>query len=243
MGYCTVQNVRDAGLTDVVTYPDPLVQAAIDLASQYIDRSTRQWFEVRNKTVLMDGNDSDRLFLPVPVISVSELYINNRFDAAEKMAVADYVVYNGRDLPDDRKNPKLALVNQRRSIFEVPALQFGRRIFMKGLRNQKIVGTFGYTEADGTTPLLIVRCTLKMALRFAEKLASSGTAASGLGSSGVIIGESTDGHFIQYATPSASGTQGATWGISKDPEVETILRQYKAPLALAVPGSSFFELG
>lgn len=242
MGYCTVQDVRDQGLTDTSAYPDATVQAAIDLASQYIDRATRQWFDVRARTVTIYGNDSDRLFLPVPIVSVTDLFINGRFDAADKLAAEDYTVFNGRDLPDDRKNPKIQLVNQRRSIFQVPALQYGRRIFMKGMR-QKIVGTFGYVEADDSTPLLIKRACLKMTLRFVEKLAPSGTGSSGGNNSGIIIGESTDGHFIQYAMPNATGAKGGSYGVSKDPEVETILLQYRAPLGIAVPGSAYFELG
>lgn len=243
MGYATVAEIRAEGLTDATKYPDLLVQGAIDLSSQYIERATRQWFESRSLTVRMDGNDSDRLFLPVPVISISELYINDRFEAANLLPAADYVVYNGRSFPDDRKNPKVELVNQRRSIFQVPALQFGKRIFMKGKRNQKMVGTFGYTEADGTTPLLIKRACKKMTLRFVEILASSGTGTSGSSNSGSIIGESTDGHFIQYALQSSLGINGATMGISKDGEVEQILALYRAPLAIAVPGSTSFELG
>lgn len=244
MGYVTIADVRAQGLTDTAKYPDATVQAAIDLSSQYIDRTTRQWFESRALTVLMDGQDSARLFLPVPVITVTELYVNNRFAASEVLPATDYVVYNGRALPDDRKNPKIQLITARQSIYQVPNLTAGGRTFMKGPRNQKIVGTWGYTESDGTTPLLIKRACMKMTLRFADKLAEGGSGTGGTsGSSGAIIGESTDGHFIQYAMPSAIGVSGGTYGISKDPEVEIILQMFRAPLALAVPGSSQFELG
>lgn len=243
MGYVTVQNMRDEGLSDTVKYPDGQVQLAIDLASQYIDRTTRQWFESRSLTVLLDGQGSDRLFLPVPVITLAELYINLRFDASEVLPAADYVVYNGRSLPDDRYNPKVELVNMRRSLFQVGSLSYGKRVFMKGKRNQKLVGAFGFTEADNSTPKMIQRACKKMALRFVDKLAENGTGTTGSTNSGTVIGESTDGHFIQYAMPSATGVKGATFGISKDPEVEQILALYKAPIGLAVPGTPDFDLG
>lgn len=241
MGYVTVAEMRAEGVA--ATYVDATVQAAIDLASQYMDRACRQWFESRSYTAYLDGQDSDRLFLPVPIITLTELYINNRFTAQDKLLTADYVVYNGKGFPDDRRNPKVELINSRRSIFQVPALQQGGRIFMKGKRNQKLVGTFGFTEEDGTTPLLIVRAVKKMCLRFLDVLSPTGGGSGTTTSSGVIIGESTDGHFIQYATPGSAGVKAASMGISRDPEVEQIIQMYRAPITLAVPGSSNWELG
>jgi hypothetical protein len=240
--YSDISSMRAQGLSSSL-YADGAVTTALALATQYIDRATRQWFESRTLTALLDGNDSDRLFLPVPVISVSGLWINNRFETQEALPTTDYAVYNGRGLPDDRKNPKIGLISQRRSIYQVPALQDGRRIFMKGHKNQKITGAFGYTESDGTTPLLIKRACEKMALRFVAQLAADGQAQDGSGSSGAVIGEMTDGHMIQYAMPASIGIPGATFGISKDAEVEQILQAYRAPVAIAVPGSAFFELG
>lgn len=244
MGYVTVAEVRAQGLSDATAYPDPMIQTAIDLASAYIDKATRQWFTNKSMTILLDGQDSARLFLPIPIVSVSELYINARFDPSQVLPAADYIVYNGRSFPDDRKNPKIQLNRVRTSIYQGPPFNGAGRLFVKAPRNTKIVGVFGYTEADDTTPLMIKRATMKMTLRFVETLAPNGTGTGAAAfNSGILIGESTDGHFIQFALPSNVGIRGATFGISKDPEVEQIILLYKAPLAIAVPGNFSYSTG
>jgi hypothetical protein len=252
VGYTTVSEVRAAGIS-VAKASDAAVQAAIGLWSSFIDQQTRQWFEARPGTLSLDGNDSEVLFLSVPVITITGLYINSRFESVDNIpqtnpdGTPNYVVYNARGYfngtgqagVDDRKNPKIAFYNQRRSIFQIPSLAYQGRIFMKGHQNQKLVGTFGYTEADGTTPLLIQRACLK--------LVAKNLAKGVMGDNRLLSGESTDGHSVQYAMPQALGVKGKTFGITGDMEVEQILQMYRAPLAIRAPGSANplanFELG
>jgi len=230
-GYITVAEVRAEGLPDPPS--DAKVQAAIDLWSQVIDRLCRQWFESRPLTILMDGNGADTLWLPVPIITVSALYINGDFDpVSQPLDPAYYEVFNSRTTPDDRKNPKVQLKHEKRDLFE-KVLWDEYPIFTKGQRNQKLVGNFGYTEPDGSTPLLIKRAVLKL---ISKSLAAMYAGWPALPApSAPVSKEVTDGHSIEYAisTTASSGLMGLTG----DPEIVQIVRMYTGPMSVAVPES------
>ena len=240
MGYTTIQKVRDQGLKNEDRYPDAGIQALIDLYSKFIEDRCRQWFEPRTITALLDGNDGTVIFLPVPVISISALYMNDDFTNA--VATTDYRVYSGRSFPDDRKNPKIALVGEQRfsNPYASPVLHDRGRRFLKGLQNQKLIGVFGYTEADGTTPLMIERAVTKLVMRNRDVLRPSNPKISDPGPRGF---EMTDGHSVQFVNPSTLGIKPGSYGITQDIEVEQIIAMFKSPIGLAAPGSFVFEAG
>ncbi len=160
MAYATINDVRAAGVTGDVEPDDDKITSLIALCSQFLDRATRQWFESRSVTFAVDGSDSDALHFAVPILTVTSLKLNSDPNALDTDL---YEVYNGRQMPDDRKNPRIKLVgpSTHRSIYTSPMVS-GRLIFRKGRRNQTIAGTFGYLEADDSTPLLIARAVTKM---------------------------------------------------------------------------------
>lgn len=146
MSYATVADALDEGVPTAI--PDSTIQQELDTWSQFIDRACRQWFEPRSYTFDCDGNDSNRLFFPVPIISVTALYVNGDF--TNVLDPARYRVYNSRNMAqDDRRNPKIALTPNGMTIFSGPPIgAWGAPgpCFLRGIRNQRVVGTFGYTE-------------------------------------------------------------------------------------------------
>ena len=239
MGYITVADVRAAGMTDTTTYPDDDVQAAIDLWGEAIDKVTRQWFDSRALVMKLDGTNSDTLHFGVPIISINYVKLNG--DDSE-LDTSYYEVYNSRSYPDDRKNPRIKLKREQgvTSIFTSP-IGDGSLIFRKGRRNQEVSGNFGFTEADGSTPKLIKRALLKLVL---EKLQSPAYTAPGSLAvtpppilAGVVQEEWTDGHKVKYAGTFEYGKQRAPGflGLTQDPEIISILKWHRAPLAMATP--------
>lgn len=235
--YITVQDVWDEGL-DSVLFPEGKVLSAIKVWQQVLERATRQWFDERNLVLNLDGTDCDTLHLPVPIITCDYIKIN---DESTELDTTKYRVYNGRLLPDDRKNPRIKLVNDqaRADIFTAPV--FGRQLkFRKGRQNQEISGTFGYVELDGSTPEAIKRALTKLVV---EKLTKPIYPAAGSSIAppppivGNLLEEWTDGHKRKYGAaggdklPRRSGLSG----ITDDPEILDIIALYKAPIGMAAP--------
>lgn len=239
MAYITIAEVRAAGLTDTVAYPDADITAAIALWQSAIERATRQWFESKTLTLAVDGNNSDTLYFGIPIIAIEYVKLN------EDTAALDtdyYVVYNGRSYPDDRRNPRIKLKRSQgaASIYSEPVGD-GKLIFRKGRQNQAIKGTFGFLEDDDSTPPLIKRALLKLVL---EKLQKPPYAAPGSTGgyvppilAGVLKEEWTDGHKVkmsdtfEYAKSRPAGFLGFT----QDPEIIAILKMYRAPIGIATP--------
>jgi hypothetical protein len=234
--YITVQDVRDAGLS-AVDYPETQVVAAIELWQRFLERACRQWFNARTLTFQVDGNDSDTLYLGVPIISIDYLKLNS---ATDELDTAYYTVYSSNSYPDDRGNPCIKLLSptESRNIYTGP-LSSGKMKFRKGRKNQEIKGTFGYVESDGQTPKLISRALL---LLVCEKLVTpiAPDAASGIvvhPSAVSIRSESTDGHSISYGLNLSSyqTRRVGLSGVTQNPEILDIIKLYRAPLGVASP--------
>lgn len=241
MNYVDVAELRaSADSTGVALsvddYPDADVTAAIELAEQLIERATKQWFYPKDVEITVDGTDSLLIALPVPIITVDALYINDDFDNA--VDPTKYAVYNGRTpLEDHRRNPriKLKVDSGRRDIY---TRNDGGLRFRKGFKNTKVVGTFGFTEEDDSTPFAIVRAVKLLALEKIGALVVGGapTAPPLPFAPGGIVEERTDGHSIRYAVAAAARKVGIS-GITANPEVEDIIRLYTAPKGIATQAS------
>lgn len=203
-GYCSVQDVRDEGVT-VGMAADPRLERLIDGATREIDEFTGWWFESRALTLNLDGNDAERLTLPAPAISITSVTIDG-------IAVpTDYIKTYG-------SGPLLAPLR------EAPAIELVYGKFDRGRQNVVIVGSFGYTEADGSasgrTPARIRDACAMMVLKRA-----------------LPAGDADDvrnAHRIQSMrtrTQSVSFFAGrAGEGIyTGDPEIDGILKLYHRP--------------
>lgn len=236
--YVTVAEARAQGVPEPPApggISNDILAAELLRQSEFIDAATKQWFESRYKSLKLDGNDSRTLFLPVPIIEVQRFYLNSNF--TNPIGLDQLSIYDRRDsVRDDRRNPMIKLQGSALGVFDVPDFRLGT-MFVKGEQNQKVEGLFGFVEEDGTTPKLIKRAVLKLAIRNLQagggnmwtEVAGGGPAASG----GVVQSETTDGHTITYTAFSVKPVQAGLNGITNDPEVDRIIDLYRAPIKIA----------
>lgn len=232
MAYATLAEIRAEGVP-VSVADDDRVNLLLDLWSDFVDRATGQWFESRPATLDLDGRGVTLLRLPVPILTVTSLFVNDDFVNA--VAATDYRVYAERGAPegrDDRKNPRIKIITGEDSIFAGTG-QVDRRnlTFVVGEQNQRVVGTFGYLDADGTTPKAINYAVKKLVIRGVKPLYPGSVAGSG-GGAGTVIEEETDRHRKKWADPLVASKR---WVVTGDLEVDQILAMYRKPRYVGGP--------
>lgn len=241
MAYITVDDIRAAGLS-ATKADDAAVTAAIAMWQQFLERATRQWFEPRTLTIKFDGTDSDTIHFGVPIITITSLKVNNSGAALDP---SQYKVYSAAGYPDDRRNPRIKLIGDGdgADIFTAP-MQFGKFKFRKGRQNQEIIGSFGFVEADGSTPLLIKRALSKLVIEKLQlPLYQDPDCATALPPmlAGALKEEWTDGHRMVYATATPEARKPGLNGITADQEIQDIIRMYRAPIGIATPANPSYS--
>jgi len=240
VAYITASDIRAEGLTaDPPT--DATIDATIALVEVFVERMTRQWFDSRAVTLKLDGVNGDTLHLPVPIINIDHVRLNN---AEDNLDPGLFLVYNGRLLPDDRRNPRIKLISsdEHHDIFTRPLDIHHHLIFRKGRQNQEIKGDFGFVELDGSTPEPIKRAVKILVI---EKLQSPLFVDTSVppvlppppALLGNLLEEKTDGHSRKYAQaggPVEKRPAGLS-GITDNKEFHDIIRLYKAPISVQSP--------
>lgn len=229
--YVTIQQVRDEGVPAALS--DAQILQRIRVYQQVIERVTRQWFVPKQMTWEFNGNGTTLMQFPVPIISVSALYVNEDFVNA--VDVADFAAYTGRgeDTRDDRKNPRIRILSGEQSIFSgTGSVRSGQLVFEIGEKNCKVVGTFGYIEPSGCVPDPIQWALLKLVTSNVKNMYGASAPA------GAIIEEETDRHRRKYSDPSMATKMFSPSG-SGDREVDTILSMYRAPFAMGAPRTTY----
>ena len=223
--YICVQDLREEGFNDV-KLSDLRALALIQMYEDFVDKTTGQWFNPREATFQFDGAGGNLLQFPVPIIRVDGLYVN---ESPTPLPVNQYVVYNRKN-PDDRQNPRIKLKNPvlqtLEGFYQMVGGSMAAQIFKRGQLNQTVEGLFGYTEQDGTAPLLIKYAVRKLIAFNYEKL---GTGES-IMIAGPVISETTDRHNIKY---SEKMLQANT--LTSDPDLDRILIKYRRPLIIDAP--------
>lgn len=232
MAYATIEDVRDEGLPIAIN--DTLVARWLLEAQAIVDNVSRNKFEPVTGTFIFDGNNTHLMHMPLPIISVTSLTVNGNTDVLDPSL---YRVYNGQGLPqDDRKNPKIELRTPRLITITSALPLFGSRIFRRGY-DQTIVGTWGYTESDGTVPVLIRRATVGIVMTMSDQLYPKFAGARGHGI-GPVTREKTDNHELQF------GTLIRDVGKYVLPtDIENLLLSFKAPAMARVPTVRFDDIG
>lgn len=218
-----------------------VVQTAAELAGfrseamAFIDRHTRQWFNARPVTMKVTGNNSTLFQLNVPIISIEYVKLNGDLNPLD---VTTYHYGVSRTQPDDRRNPKILMVRQ-----NIDILTLEPRVFLSE-RVTEIKGVFGFLEEDGTTPLMIQRAVLKLAvMRAINDPGTAGLHSAGATQKGAIKRERTDLHETEYFNPNeAAGSRnsgGVGTGLSGDDEIDDIIAAYRSP---ALIGGSIIEI-
>lgn len=215
-GYCFVSDLRAEGVPESQASDDRLI-SLIDLASRYIDAITGRFFEAREMTVDLEGRGAPVLLLGVPIIALSRLMLVGETGEGE-IEPGDFRVYN-RHLaqklasPDDRENPKVALL--------------GGRVFPDGYQNVRLEGVFGYTEHDGSpcgkTPRLIREVCKKLVIR---ELPLLGDAAKRDDAQRRwrLISEKTRDQSYTLANVASTGA------MTGDTEIDTVLAMFTRPV-------------
>ena len=214
MTYVSVCEVREAGITEDIA-SDLKINMLIDVWCKFIDKYCDRWFESRSLDIKVDGSDSQYLHLNIPIINLTSLYINESTSPALN---TEYVVYNNRNqFRDDRNNPKIV---------------YNCGIFKAGNQNQRLVGTFGYVEEDGTTPKAIRYAALKLVI---DKIMTPIILTPDFESLNVSLNvqsnnvteEITDEHSKKYKTIQVEPRKQGISGVIKDFEILDILNTYK----------------
>lgn len=203
--YATVQDIRDEG---VPTPPDDArVTQSLELATQYIDLVTGRWFDDVAKTLIEDSKDSKAIFLDIPIISVSEIKVDDTMIAPE-----NYKLYNRG--PQDLDNPKIIFY---------PDVKTSR--LNRGYQNVEITGHFGYL-IDGTTPALIKKICIKLAIGNLPFLYGDESEQKQFNMR--LIEERTDGHSYKLSDLLESGS------LTGDVEIDNVLKLYFRPIRIGV---------
>lgn len=241
MAYITAAFLRPAPYNlPASEFPDTIVESQLTVWQEILERACRQWFEERAAVIKLDGTGSDALHFSVPIIVCNSLTINKGEDVLD---VELYEVYNNRTgYPDDRRNPRIKLA--RGSGRDIFAGSFGPRQFDKGRRNQTIDGTWGFTEADGSTPEAIKHA---LALTVIDQLTNQAIEPpGGIGvtpaiPTGHLLEEETDDHRMKWEQ-AGGATKARAGGLAPlfTAEVQRIITLYKSPIGMAAPADWTF---
>lgn len=184
------------------------VTHALELATEYIDRMTRQWFEPRTKTVYYDGDEQTLIHLPVPAISITEITVGGLV-----LSTDSYTLYGDEGPPDDRKNPKIVFTSE----------------LQAGTRNVVIAGSFGFVDDPAsakTVPKLIKKACVMLALSELPQMLDDERGDEF--QRGRVVEERTDGHSYKLSEIAVSA---AYTGVK---EIDDILVLYRAPVAMGL---------
>lgn len=225
--YIDLQAVRDEGVTSVRA-SDAKVLQQIETWQAFVERATGNWFYPKAMTLDLDGRNTTVLQLPYPIDAVTSVFINEDFTTA--LDADEYKVYDGKGLTDkdERRNPRIKLVTTEDSIFTGTGQVVGRNtVWEVGEQNQRVVGTFGYVEPDGSVPAPIEYALLKLVVRGSKKLGLYDAFPAG-----PVVEEETDRHRVKYADPYIGSKM---WPTTGDPEVDQILARYRRPTFVRGP--------
>jgi len=220
----SLQDIRNEGLGVGELSNDRALSLSAGWQS-WFEKKCGQWFTPRELDLLVDGDGSRVLYLDVPAISVTELYINNDFVNA--LDPSYYTVYNRMFPEDDRRNPRIKL---KRSLDGIFSSYTGSK-FNAGDQNQKISGLFGYVEEDGSPPFAVMRAILLLIRMTAAQMNDDEVDQLRVGRA---TEEVTDRHRIRYSDLYDSLKKWSVTGIT---EVDDALVMYRRPAKIRSPRS------
>lgn len=241
-GYATIQDIRDQGWLEAA-YSNAVVQGAIQRATDYIDKICRQWFEPRYRRVSLDAERIDQLWLEIAIIAVNDVRIDDEYLDLDEFEIYNRHLTHGIVNPDDRYDPRIAWGDGREPV-DVRRLYGGGR-FPRARKSVVARGIFGFTEIGvgdyagetapgsqlpislGSTPTAIARVAAKLAIRYMVPFEESDAMAKAT----KVIGEKTRDQSYTLASPSEAE---ASYGLTGDTEIDTVLKMYMAPLQCGV---------
>ena len=249
MGYCTVDDLRDEGITTSML-SDSRATALIERASRYIEKVTGQWFEPRSRHFIVNADGSRVVYLGAPIIQIDAIkLVSGRGDEyteweydLEQILVFNRHLTQGLLNPDDRLCPRIE--------FQGPMGVYypgWETIFPEGRQVVRIEGVFGYTDlpdgvdpgetfvgsqiptSQGETPKDIEHVCKLLVVR-EMGLMSDPSRRDGWLSRWRIEAEKTMDQSYKMTPLDRLGMAGQFTG---DPEIDGILAQYRSPIGVA----------
>lgn len=195
--YATVADLRGEGVP-VEVLDDTRAALLLDEASRLINQVTGQWFAPQARTLRVPGRGAPSVYPPVAPIALEAV---TDFEEEVPLGALEIV---GAPVDPGSDGPRITRL---------------RGCFRPGRANVRLVGWFGYTEADGTafgrTPLAIRRATLLLAYRWVVPLGLDDGAAGRR-----IVEERTREQSVRFAEPAPGGE------LTDLPEVDALLAPY-----------------
>lgn len=149
---------------------DSTLDDALERAVRFFEAATGRFFVKLTGTVKLHGNGEPRLDLPHPVISSDQggTGISSiTFDTDDTAQDADlFTVNEGADHgPADPRRYPFVEFTPASSTTSVSPEGYGSGLFPYGVQNIALVGTWGYVEADGSTPVLVRKAVAALTIR------------------------------------------------------------------------------
>ena len=225
--YITASEVQAEGVSD---FTPAQIERRIVKWEAIVERLTRNVFrEISPGEITFDGTNMRFLHFNLPLISVTDIKVNSETTSLDP---DEYIAHVGRQKPkDDRYNPRIELTGIRtNSIF-----RRRRGIFAKGY-DQKITGTWGFTEPDGSTPQPVKDALLELVMKdldgyFDQRMEGrSGEPLTALRR------EKTDDHELEWM----EGEKSIMYVHFMPRDIYDILMMYRAPIAIGVPDPRIF---
>lgn len=209
---------------DDAAYPDEALTLGLTRAVREVERYTSRVFAAVTATLDVDGTGVERVWLPLPVVSedqggdgVTEITIGV---ANPSTIQADaYQVRDGLGPPGDdpRDNPWIDLLAD---VTFGGGLRSG--VWPRGARNVHVTATWGYVEADGTTPEAVRYVVARLVPRYLVMAGDSAGAAAGAAAG--IVQESTEGRSYVLADHAVSA------GLTGDRALDAALNALRRPV-------------
>lgn len=214
---------------------DAELLAALSRAVAFLERATGRWFTVRTGTLKISGTGTQRLFLPLPVVSEDQGGTGVtaiKFGTDTTALDADfYTVSDGAGLPgrDPRDQPVIDLVGETSGATFVsrPPSWESWTHWPLGVRNINVTASWGYVDELGNTPELARQALALLLVR--ELTRPEDAEGRDDLRRGAILSESTQGR--SYTLDRA----GAGAGLTTDRELDILIGSLKAPPVPRIP--------
>lgn len=205
---------------------DAVLDQALELAVRRFEAATGRFFAKIDGSLVLHGNGEPRLPLPHPVVSSDQSgngITSITFEGDDAAQDSDlYTVNEGAcDGPDDpRLNPFVEFVPASSTVSVSPE-SYGSGLFPYGVRNVTIVGSWGYLDQDGRTPILVRKAVAAMTIRELAALDDCDDQEDlrrGAVTSELVAGRTTSVH------ENAVGR-----GLTTDREIDLVIRRFRRP--------------
>ena len=199
-------------------YDDAALLAALASAVSDLEGATGRFFIPKSGTMELRGQGVVRLFVPHPIVELTAVSVRGTAVDLDLLDVNDGVDPGGTE--DPRDNPWIEWLSDP---FAVSYLAPESGTWPPETAGPVVVltGTFGYLEADGSTPQPILDALIRLTLRQLVPV----TDAEGQGDllRGAVIMEQTAGRSYQLAQGKLSS------GMFLDREIDRVIQRYRAP--------------